>query len=388
MKKTVRAVFVSFLVVVMLVGCSKKEADSGQTTSTDAASAISVAETASTVDIANPWREVSAKDELETILDTAINIPVEAENVVYQLMDSDGLCEVRFDYKGRDCTYRIKKADQEEDISGMYYAWSEIETVDFYGCEATYRKCAEDGEDLELGSWHNEEHGLMYSLSAAGSGDSFELWDLAEELYGLPDDIQTQSLLIDDPYKDILVMISKAVGNKDSMYLSGHSLTGVMEMMGNPSAIGYSLQDIDMNGVDELIIAADEPDTYPVPRILAIYTVENGNAVQLADGWYRNRYFLLEDGRLVNEGSGGAAYSVISLQKINNAGTGLDTIEHYFTEPIMDANGVSTGVAWYFNTTGDSDIANSVQITDEAEIANMHGRFDAERVTYELHPLP
>ena len=54
----------------------------------------------------------------------------------------------------------------------------------------------------------------------------------------------------------------------------------------------------------------------------------------------------------------------------------------------MDANGVSTGVAWYFNTTEDSDIANSVQITDEAEIANMHGRFDAERVMYTLNPFP
>ena len=388
MKRTIRVLLTIIMISSFVVGCSKKETNSCQTTSTDAASAISVAETASTVEIANPWREVSAKDELEAILGTAINIPAEAENVVYQIMDGEGLCEARFDYKGRDCTYRIKKAGQEEDISGMYYSWNEIETVSFYGCEATYRKCAEDGEDLELSSWYNEDHGLMYSLSAAGSGDGFELWDLAEELYGLPDDIQTQSLLIDDPYRDILVMISKAVENKDSMYLSGHSLTGVMEMMGNPSAIGYSLQDIDMNGVDELIIASNEPDTYPVPRILAIYTVESGNAVQLADGWYRNRYFLLEGGRLVNEGSGGAAYSVISLQKINNAGTGLDTIEHYFTEPIMDANGVSTGVAWYFNTTGDSDIANSVQITDEAEIANMHGRFDAERVTYELHPLP
>ena len=184
MKKTIRMLFTIIMISSFIVGCSKKETDSGQTASTEASSDLSAADATSSVGMANPWREVPTKDELEALLGITINIPADAENVIYQIMDSEGLCEVGFDFMGRDCTYRMKRGNQEEDISGMYYEWSEVETTLLHDSNASYQACTSDGDKVELATWFNKEQGITYSLSAIGPEDeSFDYWNVAGVLY-------------------------------------------------------------------------------------------------------------------------------------------------------------------------------------------------------------
>ena len=75
------------------------------------------------------------------------------------------------------------------------------------------------------------------------------------------------------------------------------------------NGVGYTIQDINGDGIQELLIiqVSDRGQTrYFGEKILALYTIANDEASFLAGGWARNRYYLLSDGQIYNEGSSGA----------------------------------------------------------------------------------
>jgi len=98
-------------------------------------------------------------------------------------------------------------------------------------------------------------------------------------------------------------------------------LSGIWEsaMWGQPadnlSTIGYAFVDIDNNGTEELIVAQSFGNDWPCD-ILNIYTISDNKVVMLAEGWSRNRYYLLNDGTVYNEGSNGADDSSFISYKI------------------------------------------------------------------------
>lgn len=75
------------------------------------------------------------------------------------------------------------------------------------------------------------------------------------------------------------------------------------------NGVGYTIQDINGDGIQELLIikVSDRGQTrYFGEKILALYTIANDEACFLAGGWARNRYYLLSDGQIFSEGSSGA----------------------------------------------------------------------------------
>lgn len=88
--------------------------------------------------------------------------------------------------------------------------------------------------------------------------------------------------------------------------------SGIMEVV-NPlrtkeerySSITYALDDIDNDGKLEMIVL----DAMGNTRIIAIFTLQNGQPVMTYQGGYRARLYKLSDGALYSEGSDGAAYS-------------------------------------------------------------------------------
>ena len=78
--------------------------------------------------------------------------------------------------------------------------------------------------------------------------------------------------------------------------------------------LGYAIQDLDGNGIDELIFCnngSDNPD-YPSEAngslIFNIYTINNGNIENVFWGWERYSAIISQDGKIITFGSGGAAY--------------------------------------------------------------------------------
>lgn len=88
---------------------------------------------------------------------------------------------------------------------------------------------------------------------------------------------------------------------------------GLAEGVKDCEHVGYALKDLDKNGIPELIIADLFAGNYDNPIIFDICTLSNGVPKSLAQSWARNRYYLRTDSLIVNEGSGGAAFSEVYL---------------------------------------------------------------------------
>lgn len=153
-------------------------------------------------------------------------------------------------------------------------------------------------------------------------------------------------------YTDILDTYYQILFTKEDVTSSSdYATAGLSESITseNPlEIIGYTFQDIDGNGIDELIISEVWDTNYQY--IISMFTLENDAAVPILEGWGRNRYYILSNGLIYNSGSSGAAYSNYETFRLN--GSNLEPVEFVFSSD-EELQG-STG--WFYNTTGIYDI--------------------------------
>lgn len=149
-----------------------------------------------------------------------------------------------------------------------------------------------------------------------------------------------------------MIHIIKSFSPKKILHLADYATAGLSEPITgseNPlENIGYTFQDIDGNGVDELIIG-EVCDTH-YQYIISIFTLENKTAVPILEGWARNRYYILSNGLIYNSGSGGAAYSSYETFHLND--NKLETVEHV----VSSDEELQKSTGWFYNTTGICDI--------------------------------
>jgi len=97
------------------------------------------------------------------------------------------------------------------------------------------------------------------------------------------------------------------------------------------SVVGYTVVDVTGDDVAELIIASiDDTTTNEGTVIFSVFTLEDSTPTIILEGWYRNMYTLLDDGTILNMGSGGADLSIVA----NFEFSGNDSIaclDCYFT---------------------------------------------------------
>jgi hypothetical protein len=117
-----------------------------------------------------------------------------------------------------------------------------------------------------------------------------------------------------------------STGNNTAEYAINN---GLSEYIGNASHVGYALQDLNGDGKDELLIAGILDNQYTELVLFDVYTLDNGQPLQLATSRARSRWFLRSDGSLLNEGSNGAGNSVFIINRLY--GSQLVPIESVFT---------------------------------------------------------
>lgn len=107
--------------------------------------------------------------------------------------------------------------------------------------------------------------------------------------------------------------------------------------------VGYTLIDIDKNGVPELLIADNQAES--PGSILDLYTYIDGNVVYLGSTGERGGINLSKNGRLYTWGAGGANYDVVEECEINSKNKNLSPIESV----VMDGDeGQSSH--WFYGT--------------------------------------
>ena len=195
-----------------------------------------------------------------------------------------------------------------------------------------------------------------------------------------------------DAYKEILDSAYEVIiGKNDEPAGMGWIGIGVREArIGRTveetlSSVGYTLYDADGNGVQELIIAEAGEGLWD-NRILNMYTLQEEKPVVVIDGWARNRYYILDDGKIYNEGSGGAAYTIFGTYRIGADGLSLEPIDYYFSDYPDDAAYAAGETAWFHNTTGEYDVKKSeIMEWENDEVPwKMQEEFEAQVMSLEL----
>ena len=137
------------------------------------------------ITIANPWEDMTREELLEAS-GLTFGVPEGAENVIYRYLKSENLAEMQFSIGGDEFCARIQPAALQEgelmDISGMYFAWENEETVRIGHCAGTIGQAQADSEDwVERCLWYDTVPGLMYSVSVSTTDlDGLDLVAVAE----------------------------------------------------------------------------------------------------------------------------------------------------------------------------------------------------------------
>lgn len=188
--------------------------------------------------------------------------------------------------------------------------------------------------------------------------------------------------ILDNVYEVIVADRGADIAVADELF----SYTGICEAgLGRDtnealSAIGYTLYDVDGNGIEELIIA-DTGEGVWDNRIMLMYTMHDDNPVLLIDGWARNMYYLLSDNTIYNEGSGGAAYTVIATYRMAEDGISLELIDFYYSGYYGDSEW-----GWFYNTTGEmtEDESEIIKFEDESTFVDFLDGYFAQVKELEL----
>lgn len=166
MKKTL--ILISIF-MIMLVSCSGKKSAVNTTAN-------------KTIGLPNPVQESTAED-IAKELNVKFAVPDGAKNIRYSIV-SGNLAQMDFILNEAECTARIKRDAESEDISGFYYNWSN-ETPCTVGANAGIVKwqITEVGEVVGICLWQNKASNLTYSVSMKKNADSEKLIALANAVY-------------------------------------------------------------------------------------------------------------------------------------------------------------------------------------------------------------
>ena len=159
--------------VSLFAGCGKSDKSVSNATSEDN----------NMVGLANPWREINPEDMSKEIGFTLV-VPEGATDVVCSIMDSEGLGQLSFKLDNQEYTARIKSVSSFEDISGMYYDWTNEEDIKINWCEGKEYRYIGENEQAALCMWCDIVPGVMYSVSATGSDlNGLDLTVIANMVY-------------------------------------------------------------------------------------------------------------------------------------------------------------------------------------------------------------
>ena len=178
----------------------------------------------------------------------------------------------------------------------------------------------------------------------------------------------------EDVYRSVLDDFHALIESGGDELLEIEGGTGVLEAIrylddGGPAdRVGYAIEDLSGDGIPELIIGAvmeQDGDTGTGSDIYAVYACPDGTPQCAFEGWARNRFYSMEDGRFFNIGSAGAAYAIFGTYTLSPDGTALVCQDYYFTYE-KDKN--FSEIGFYHNTDGawDPAVSEELDLSDDA----------------------
>ena len=127
--------------------------------------------------------------------------------------------------------------------------------------------------------------------------------------------------------------------------------------------VGYILTDVSGDGIPELMIADNTDSEYedgePHSIVLGCYTLKDDEPFMVIEGWARNSYEWIGDGKFSYLGSGGAMNTYLGTCHLSEDGTKIIWDTYYFSDE------VDGELKYFTNTTGSDEIADSEEFIPE-----------------------
>lgn len=144
--------------------------------------------------------------------------------------------------------------------------------------------------------------------------------------------------------------------SEDDISFETEGYTGIDEILmyegidGALNGVGYTFVDLDADGTNELLVGEVRTSDFVYPTcFLAGFVMRDNMPYLLFEGWSRNSNYLLDDNTFLNEGSSGAASSMIAIFKLSAGDKKISYLDCFFTEP--DPNDMEV-INVYRNKTG------------------------------------
>lgn len=133
-----------------------------------------------------------------------------------------------------------------------------------------------------------------------------------------------------------------------------------------PAQVGYRIEDLSGDGIPELLIGdvqSMENGLGYGSQLYAVYTCKEQEPVLSFYDYERNSYQFLGNGRVLNQGSSGAAYSCFGTFHLSTDGTELVCEDFYFTSPKDDSFGE---IGCYHDTTDEWEIEKAEEVSEDS----------------------
>lgn len=138
--------------------------------------------------VTNPLR-AATPEEIQTKVGAWMQPPETAALVSWLIIDGQApLAEMLFMLDGVEYSYRAQAAEGLTDISGMNYAFEPRETVRIGGLEGLVQTSANEEASVGVALWYDDEANLAYSLAMMSDASLDTLLNLADTLYGQPEE--------------------------------------------------------------------------------------------------------------------------------------------------------------------------------------------------------
>lgn len=140
---------------------------------------------------------------------------------------------------------------------------------------------------------------------------------------------------------------------------------------------GFAYKDLNDDGTPELLFINSlyNEDLGCGSNVKAIFTYNDKGVVEcVAEGWYRNAYYIADNNEFIYFASSGAASSYCGVLDFNNQYLAQEFSEFYFTEPDEDYNDIFFYSGDDFSSTG----ADSTEITEDDYYAIIDELYDSK----------
>lgn len=342
MKNAMRilALILALTMALSLAACGKKGEPAAQPDGSASSSEIA--------GVVNPIHEVT-HDEMVEKTGVDIDAPEESTDVSYVYIDDEPLfAEVNFTMNGVEWCYRAQMGQADPQIlSGMYYNWTDTAEGEVDYCTATVSVC--DGEEkAACVTWYDVVPDISYSLSAFDAADMDEALSMAKLVFQPAQGDDEGDVEMPAEYAEVIETVRTAIAEgKDADFYREQGMSHLYSYPADSeNPMGYTLVDINEDGVDELILGTGGE----YGMIFDLYAMQEGKLVHMANSGERDRYYLCEGGYIRNEGSDSAAESHDIIFAYD--GTMLQVVQNVIYDEEADAEN-----PWFLRTaeTGEDD---------------------------------